>query len=102
MIYIHILHVTRLYICLINTVTCSYPIVDFLLVLEESSCLVTPEVTDGVTILCTIELLGILINLIIFTMDDTIKGRDITYFIMVVGKVGTYTVSKVSSDVVIP
>ena len=54
------------------------------------------------TILCTIELLGILINLIVLTMDDTIKSWDITYFIMVVGKVGTYTVSEVSSDVVIP
>ena len=54
------------------------------------------------TILCTIELFCILINLVGSTMDDTIQCRNITYFIVVVSEVGTYTINKVLANLIIP
>ena len=54
------------------------------------------------TILCTIELFCILINLVGSTMDDTIQCWDITYLIVVVCEVGTYTINKVLANLIIP
>ena len=54
------------------------------------------------TILCTIELFCILINLIFLTVDDTILRWDSTYFIMVVCEVGTYTIDKILTNLIIP
>ena len=54
------------------------------------------------TILCTIELFCILINLVGSTMDDTILCRDRTNLIVVVSKVSTYTVDEILTNLVIP
>ena len=90
-VHVHILHVTRLHIALINAVPGCNPVIDFFRVLENACCLESPEVADGMTILGTIKLFSITVYLIDGTMDDTVFGRNTTYFIMIVCKVSAYT-----------
>ena len=102
MVDIHILHIARLYIALHHTVAGSNPVVDFLLVLEDTCCLVAPEVTDGVSVLCTVELLGIRVYLVGGTVDDTVFCRNGTHLVVVVSEVGAHTVYEVLAYLVVP
>ena len=54
------------------------------------------------TVLGTIELLGIRVNLVACAMDDTILGRNASHLIVVVCEVTANTIGKVLTDIVIP
>ena len=56
---IHINQVAGLRVGLCHTVACCLPIINLLLVLENTGCLIAPEVTDGITNLCPVELGGV-------------------------------------------
>ena len=53
-------------------------------------------------VLGTVELFRITVDLIGSTMDDAVFGRDASHFVVVVCHVGTYTISEVLSDLVVP
>ena len=59
MILVNKSHITGLRVGLKHSVTCRYPRIDFLLILKQAGCLKAPEITDGMTILSTIELIGL-------------------------------------------
>ena len=59
-----------------DTVACGNPVVDLLLVLEDTGGLVAPEITDGLIVFSAIEFEGVLVELVGLTVDDTVLTRD--------------------------
>ena len=102
MVHIIIFHVTWLNIRLKHTIAIGYPLVNLGLVLEYTSCLITPEVADGMSVLCTIEFLRVVVELVGVAMDNTVLSRNITHLILVVGSIYTDIVMEILADGIIP
>ena len=54
------------------------------------------------TVLCTIELRGIVVELIGSTVDDTIVGRNATHLILIIGSVHTNVVAELLANHIVP
>ena len=100
-VHVNILHVARLHVGLLYAVACCYPVLYFLLVLEYAGSLVTPEVANGVAVLCAEELVGVVVELAGVAVDYAVLGRYVTYFVVVPCTVYTYIILEVLADVVV-
>ena len=102
MVNIIILHITRFYIRLQNTISCCNPIINLLLILENTCSFKAPIITDGMTILCTIEFRRVVIQFACTAMNSTIHSRNITYLITIICTIETNIIIEVLTNIITP
>ena len=102
MVYIYKLHITRLHITLQHTVLGSNPVVNLLLVLEDTGSFIPPKVTDGMAVGSAIELRRVVIQLVCITMNNAIFSRNISYLIFIVSTIDTNVVVEILTYFIIP
>ena len=97
-----VLHVAWFYISLEHTITTGNPVVDFLLVLENTCCFISPEVTDSMTILSAIELRCIVVELVGSAMNDTIVSRNAAHLVLVICTIHASPIAEVLTNHIVP
>ncbi len=103
-VYVVVFHVSRLRIRLKDTVAVGYPVEYLLLVLEDAGGLVAPEVTYRMSVLRTIELGGVVVELTVAVgaVDYAVLSRNASYLILIIRRVEVQEVMEVLADVVLP
>ena len=103
MVDIIVFHITRLNIALENTITSSNPVLDILLVLEDTCGLVAPEITYGFAIRGAVELAGVIVeHRTRCTVDDTILVGNVTYLILIIGSIDIHIVTEILTNAIVP